>query len=518
MCIDITRQKIEKKIVMTVIFSPKPPAVDLFTFDPSAINLPDQDAKAVLTAINSGSESQLDMSLTDDTPALMLTGEYAHPDEESAFMRPDSAFSSLTTTNEQASKLSHSCLSPEELRAIQAPLTPGKDTTKENGGHTTTDLEHLSPEDEQPESYGSGSVGGSAILSQERLRPTGHKHEGRFHISISLRREYPAVADACESSPAPVSQGHANAERLGNPADTGINPDQNDETNHSLTTRTVLSNQPQKIGDSPTGAGSRDNADRVVMGQNSHGDSGAPGDEDFSNDGESKDSHSPSQNQKPSSLSANAGPTKSGSQFQETLGPSTTASDSPSESVSDDIKGFGFKEVTDSSSLEKSSKMTAAQKTAQTTTLHNAQDQIAMAVKPNVQTGKTEINLSLRPDHLGRVKISLDISTDGKTYVVVAAERPETRELLQQDSSRLAELLNQGEDGDLDVTEDNISYNDFSDRDHESHGSETDHAPASDHHTAHKGSDAQTRLEAEIGPKIQTRATAHLDGLWTIQA
>ena len=91
----------------------------------------------------------------------------------------------------------------------------------------------------------------------------------------------------------------------------------------------------------------------------------------------------------------------------------------------------------------------------------NLQEQVAFSIKNNAPKGKSEINLQLRPDSLGRLNIKIDINKEGQTFVVVTAERTETRDLLQKDSQQLMELLEQS---DLDISDDNMSYSLFNDQ------------------------------------------------------
>ena len=105
----------------------------------------------------------------------------------------------------------------------------------------------------------------------------------------------------------------------------------------------------------------------------------------------------------------------------------------------------------------------AQQSTHQSSLAHNAslQEQIAFSIKNNAPKGKSEISLQLRPDSLGRLNIKIDINKEGQTFVVVTAERTETRDLLQQDSRQLMELLEQS---DLEINDENMSYSLFNDQ------------------------------------------------------
>ncbi|HBN21665.1 MAG TPA: hypothetical protein DD412_00305 [Holosporales bacterium] len=131
------------------------------------------------------------------------------------------------------------------------------------------------------------------------------------------------------------------------------------------------------------------------------------------------------------------------------------------------IEGKDVEEAFHRGSASIDTKTTAAQSTqpasSQSALTQNAslQEQVAFSIKNNAAKGKSEINLQLRPDSLGRLNIKIDINKEGQTFVVVTAERTETRDLLQKDSQQLMELL---EKSDLEISDDNMSYSLFNDQ------------------------------------------------------
>ena len=69
-------------------------------------------------------------------------------------------------------------------------------------------------------------------------------------------------------------------------------------------------------------------------------------------------------------------------------------------------------------------------------------DQVAFQIQRSVANGTNKITMQMDPAELGRVSVALEFSEDGTVRAVVAADRPETMELLQRDSKALERALN----------------------------------------------------------------------------
>jgi flagellar hook-length control protein FliK len=70
-------------------------------------------------------------------------------------------------------------------------------------------------------------------------------------------------------------------------------------------------------------------------------------------------------------------------------------------------------------------------------------DQVAVNIQKGIAQGQDKITVQLRPQELGRVEIKLEMNHDGKMTAVVAAEKPETLDMLRQDARSLIDSLNQ---------------------------------------------------------------------------
>lgn len=85
-----------------------------------------------------------------------------------------------------------------------------------------------------------------------------------------------------------------------------------------------------------------------------------------------------------------------------------------------------------------------------------AAEQIAVHIAKASSDGIDKINVKLKPESLGHVQVRLDVSNDGRTHVVVSADRPDTLDLLQRDAQSLIRALN---DAGLQTSQQNLSFN-----------------------------------------------------------
>ncbi len=74
---------------------------------------------------------------------------------------------------------------------------------------------------------------------------------------------------------------------------------------------------------------------------------------------------------------------------------------------------------------------------------HALADQVAVNIQRGVAQGQDRINVQLRPAELGKVEIKMEMNHDGRMTAVISAERPETLDMLRQDSRSLIDALNQ---------------------------------------------------------------------------
>lgn len=105
---------------------------------------------------------------------------------------------------------------------------------------------------------------------------------------------------------------------------------------------------------------------------------------------------------------------------------------------------------------------TAAQSFANTLTQAKAQghvnapsEQVMMQLQKGAEGKLEKISIQLDPASLGKVDIEFDVAEDGRVKAIIRAERPETLELLKQDSSTIENLL--AEAG-LETAEDGLAF------------------------------------------------------------
>jgi flagellar hook-length control protein FliK len=83
-------------------------------------------------------------------------------------------------------------------------------------------------------------------------------------------------------------------------------------------------------------------------------------------------------------------------------------------------------------------------------------DQIAVQIQKAAGTGSDRIQINLKPAELGRVEIKLEMAHDGRMTAVISADKPETLDMLRQDSRQLLQSLN---DAGLKADQGSLSFN-----------------------------------------------------------
>lgn len=68
-------------------------------------------------------------------------------------------------------------------------------------------------------------------------------------------------------------------------------------------------------------------------------------------------------------------------------------------------------------------------------------DQVAVHVAKAAAEGLDKINIKLKPISLGQIEVQLEVATDGRVHAVIAADKPETLDLLQRDARSLERAL-----------------------------------------------------------------------------
>jgi flagellar hook-length control protein FliK len=80
---------------------------------------------------------------------------------------------------------------------------------------------------------------------------------------------------------------------------------------------------------------------------------------------------------------------------------------------------------------------------------------LAVTVAAKSQDGLKQFDIRLDPPELGRVEIRLSVDDAGKTQATLTADRPQTLQLLQQDSGTLARSL---KDAGLNLADSGLSF------------------------------------------------------------
>lgn len=83
-------------------------------------------------------------------------------------------------------------------------------------------------------------------------------------------------------------------------------------------------------------------------------------------------------------------------------------------------------------------------------------EQVNVQITKAVNDGLDKIRIQLKPAHLGRVEVQLDIAQDGKVTAVISADNKDTLDMLKQDSRELERALREAG---LDVGGNDLSFN-----------------------------------------------------------
>lgn len=97
--------------------------------------------------------------------------------------------------------------------------------------------------------------------------------------------------------------------------------------------------------------------------------------------------------------------------------------------------------LTGNSSLNQSNSAGQTAHTARHAPAQQVQQQVAVHIRNAASEGVDKISVQLRPEHLGRVDVKLEIGHDGRVQGVIQADTRETLDMLRQDSRALQQAL-----------------------------------------------------------------------------
>lgn len=83
-------------------------------------------------------------------------------------------------------------------------------------------------------------------------------------------------------------------------------------------------------------------------------------------------------------------------------------------------------------------------------------DQVSVHVTKAVNDGIDKITIQLKPEHLGRIEVAMEVTGDGRLNAVITADNKETLQLLQRDARDLARAL---QDAGLQANAGNLNFN-----------------------------------------------------------
>lgn len=98
-------------------------------------------------------------------------------------------------------------------------------------------------------------------------------------------------------------------------------------------------------------------------------------------------------------------------------------------------------QVNSTNSLNQASTNGLTGQTARQAPAQPVQQQVAVSIRNAASEGVDKISVQLRPEHLGRVDVKLEIGHDGRVQGVIQADTRETLDMLRQDSRALQQAL-----------------------------------------------------------------------------
>ncbi|WP_404425306.1 flagellar hook-length control protein FliK [Thalassospira australica] len=101
----------------------------------------------------------------------------------------------------------------------------------------------------------------------------------------------------------------------------------------------------------------------------------------------------------------------------------------------------GNGQLSGNSNLTQGNASGQAAHTARSAPAQQVQQQVAVHIRNAASDGVEKISVQLRPEHLGRVDVKLEISHDGRVQGVIQADTRETLDMLRQDSRALQQAL-----------------------------------------------------------------------------
>lgn len=82
-------------------------------------------------------------------------------------------------------------------------------------------------------------------------------------------------------------------------------------------------------------------------------------------------------------------------------------------------------------------------------------EQVAVHIKRAASEGLDTISIKLDPGNLGKVEVTMEVSSDGRLLAVIAADKPDTLAMLQKDAQQLEQSLR---DSGLKTSQDSLNF------------------------------------------------------------
>ncbi|MCW8917028.1 MAG: flagellar hook-length control protein FliK [Magnetovibrio sp.] len=101
----------------------------------------------------------------------------------------------------------------------------------------------------------------------------------------------------------------------------------------------------------------------------------------------------------------------------------------------------GLSQPSATQTQQQATQQAKANTTPQAQTRAQVTEQVNVQIQKAIQGGMDKINIQLKPAHLGRVDIQLEMASDGRVTATVTADNKDTLDLLKQDSRELERAM-----------------------------------------------------------------------------
>jgi hypothetical protein len=125
------------------------------------------------------------------------------------------------------------------------------------------------------------------------------------------------------------------------------------------------------------------------------------------------------------------------------IGQSNATGPQTSSGGNENLAGGGAQSTPQGTAAQQASSTQATAQPRFTVPQQAVVDQVSVQITKAIKDGVDRINIQLRPEHMGRVDVRLEVNADGRVQASVTADNKGTLDMLQRDSRELERALQQ---------------------------------------------------------------------------